>query len=295
MSGTPRSHHPDLAPETGYLVLDRDDEPANGFGPPDWRDEPEALITDVLALHQVPPALAERIVVAISEAQDRPVGNPVADLAGGLAACLSFAAFAGLWGGGSVALVGPPGAGKTTLAAKLAARARRGRPILLNADGARAGAPAQLAEYAEVLGIGVESAETAEALARSLRGRSHRIILDTGGINPFDGQALADLKRLLAAARAEPILVLPADLGPQQGDALAKAFRALPIHRLVATRLDTVRRLGGLLAAVEAGGCDIAGASVTPHFAFGLRPLTPTVLARRLLSAALDARRWQIG
>jgi flagellar biosynthesis protein FlhF len=276
-----------------YLALVDETDAAYGFPAPDWLDEPERLIAEVLALHQVPAPLAERILTAIEEAENRPIGNPVADLAGGLAACLSFAAFAGLWrSGGSVALIGPPGAGKTTLAAKLAARARRGRPILLNADTTRAGTLAQLSEYAEILGARLEQVGEVEALAHSLRGRAHRIIIDTPGINPSDDGAIAQLERLIGAARAEPILVLPADLGAVEAAAMAASFRRLPIRRFVATRLDMVRRLGGILAAAEAGGYDIVGASVTPHFAYGLRPLTPTVLARRLLSAALDDRRW---
>jgi flagellar biosynthesis protein FlhF len=59
------------------------------------------------------------------------------------------------------------------------------------------------------------------------------------------------------------------------------------------TRLDIVRRLGGLLAAAASGGYAIVGGSITPHFTYGLRPLTPRVLARRLLSAALDDKRWR--
>jgi len=34
---------------------------------------------------------------------------------------------------------------------------------------------------------------------------------------------------------------------------------------------------------------------VTPHFAYGLRPLTPVVLARRLISAARAPQRWTTG
>src|SRR5258708_7973836 len=103
----------------------------------------ELLIADVRALHRVPAALAERLMTAIHLAQNRaviskPEGDPLRDLGGGLAACLSFSSFAGLWRGGALALVGPPGVGKTTLAGKLAAPARRSRPILLNTDAARA-------------------------------------------------------------------------------------------------------------------------------------------------------------
>jgi flagellar biosynthesis protein FlhF len=85
---------------------------------------------------------------------------------------------------------------------------------------------------------------------------------------------------------------LPANVEPDEAVEIVGAFRALPIRRLLATRLDIVRRLGGLIAAASCGGYDLVGGSVTPHFTYGLRPLTPMVLARRLLRAALDDQRW---
>ncbi len=193
-----------------------------------------------------------------------------------------------------MALVGPPGAGKTTVAAKLAARAKRGQPMLINTDTERTGALAQLAEYANVLGVGLASADDADAIARTMRGGSRRIIIDTSGVNPFDDGAMHRLAGIVGAARAEPILVLPANIEREEAVAVVGAFRALPIRRLVVTRLDSVRRLGGTLCAAEAGGYDLIGGSVTPHFAYGLRPLTADVLARRLLSSALDGKRWRV-
>src|SRR5579883_2275330 len=146
---------------------------------------------------------------AVRDAADRPVADPIGALACGLSKCLSFAPMSALFGRGSVALVGPPGAGKTTLAAKLAAAPQRGRPVILNADGARSGAHEQLAEYAEVLGARLESIGDAAANAQRMRGRRGRLIIDTSGVNPFARQAMQDVAALVAAARAEPILVLP--------------------------------------------------------------------------------------
>jgi flagellar biosynthesis protein FlhF len=147
--------------------------------------------------------------------------------------------------------------------------------------------------FRRALGIALGSAGEAETLAASPPGKRRRIIIDTSGINPFDRHAVDALAALVRSARAEPVLVLPANVEPDEATEIAGALRALPIRRLLVTRLDIVRRLGGLLAAAASGGYAIVGGSITPHFTYGLRPLTPRVLARRLLSAALDDKRWR--
>jgi flagellar biosynthesis protein FlhF len=285
--------------EASFAAIDDSDSDAGG--PRAWPTTPGLLIDDVLAFHRVPAALAERLLIAAAAERTRaaavsaetPADDPLRDLAAALADCLSFSSFGGLWHGGSLALVGPPGVGKTTLAGKLAARARGSRPILVNTDMARVGVTAQLVEYSGVLGITLATEGEAEALARSLRGRRRRVIIDTSGINPFDRAAVDQLAGLVRSARAEPVLVLPANVQPDEAVEIVHAFRALPIRRLLATRLDIVRRLGGLLTAASAGNYAIVGGSVTPHFTYGLCPLTPNVLARRLLGAALDDRHWR--
>jgi flagellar biosynthesis protein FlhF len=76
---------------------------------------------------------------------------------------------------------------------------------------------------------------------------------------------------------------------------MARAAAAHGARSLIVTRLDLVRRIGAALAAAEAGRLALVAASVTPHFAFGLRELTPDVLARRLLQGALHEERWRPG
>jgi len=89
-----------------------------------------------------------------------------------------------------------------------------------------------------------------------------------------------------------PLLVLPADIGPDEAVATALRYVTIGAHRLIVTRLDIARRLGGMLAGAHAAGLAFAGAATSPHFAYGLRPLTAPVLARRLVAAALDGRRF---
>jgi flagellar biosynthesis protein FlhF len=57
------------------------------------------------------------------------------------------------------------------------------------------------------------------------------------------------------------------------------------------TRCDFVRRLGGILAAADAGRLALRAAGTTPHFAYGLSPLTPGAMARQLIDGALQERR----
>jgi hypothetical protein len=125
---------------------------SDGGGPLAWPKEPGALIDDVLLFHRVPAALAERLLTVAAAAGAKEISDdPLRDLDAALTKCLSFSSFPALWRGGSLALVGPPGIGKTTLAGKIASRARLSRPMLVNTDAARVGVPAQLAEYSGVL------------------------------------------------------------------------------------------------------------------------------------------------
>src|SRR5207253_3908646 len=89
--------------------------------------------------------------------------------------------------------VGPPGAGKTTTIAKIAAqeRARQGQRLgLVAADGFRIGAVEQLRMYAEILGSPFRIARTGADLERALKRRTP-VLVDTAGRSPSDDAARA--------------------------------------------------------------------------------------------------------
>jgi flagellar biosynthesis protein FlhF len=184
-------------------------------------------------------------------------------------------------------LVGPPGAGKTLTCAKLAARATMAghMPLVVTADGTRAGAVEQLAAFTRLLRLTLAVAAQPEVLAKSLQRREpgQPAFLDGFGCDPFDAEQAARLHRLIEAAGATPVLVLPAGLDAEEAEELARAFHLLGARHLIATRLDVARRLGGILAAASVG-LALTEAGVGPQVARGLQPLTPDWLAARLVA-----------
>jgi flagellar biosynthesis protein FlhF len=243
---------------------------------------PDALdkLTDALAHHGVPAGLAERILAVAARAQ-MTTADVAVSLAEGLARCFYFAPLALPDAGARpVMLVGAPGAGKTAAAAKLARRAATaGRRVTLIALG-HAGS---LADAARRIGAELMLADSASELRAALAQAEGAAVIDSAGVNPYDRAAMDELGRAIAAADAEPVLAVPAGGDPGECADVAAAFAGLGVRRMVATRLDVARRLGGILAAAEAGGFALGGFAASPAVLDALEPFAALGLARRLL------------
>jgi flagellar biosynthesis protein FlhF len=182
-------------------------------------------------------------------------------------------------------LIGPPAAGKTTMMAKLAARIRAPVASVFTTDADRPGGLEQLAEPLSVLGIeatplGLDGVARPDCPGPALHGP---VLIDTGGTDADQG--FAPLGLLARALAVEPVLVLPATIDPAEAGQFAQAALAIGATKLLVARLDLARRVGGPLAAARSG-LALIGSSVTPHFAFGLKPTGPTILARHLVALA---------
>ncbi len=189
-------------------------------------------------------------------------------------------------------LVGPPGGGKTIATAKLAAGrtiadgGRAGGVAVFTTDVRRAGGAEQLQALTRILGAGLVTTETPDRLAATLKSRRPGCltVIDTPGINPFDGGDMAYLSRFIDAAAAEPVLVLAAGGDAQETADMAHAFAELGVRRLIVARLDVSRRVGGMLAAAHAGHLSFAGVGISPRVSDSVNPLQAPALARLILA-----------
>ena len=146
--------------------------------------------------------------------------------------------------------IGPPGAGKTTTIAKLAAQARARRSVrlgLVAADGFRVGAVEQLRLYADIIGAPFTVARSAPELARAVEGVRRPLLVDTAGRSPRDAGCAEMLAVLAGRAGVRRHLVLPATTPPDQARRVLDRFRPALPDRLVLTRLDEVETLAPLV------------------------------------------------
>ncbi|MGG5817572.1 GTP-binding protein [Falsiroseomonas sp. HW251] len=230
---------------------------------------PSVAMPAALRRHNVPAALATRLAGA--------------SLDQALSRVLRFAT---LPEDGAVLLGGPAGAGKTLSCAKLATRLvlANAPPLLVSADGRRAGAAEQLAAFARVLNLPLAVATTPVALGKALarRAAGQLALVDLPACDPFDAAAARRQAALAEAAGAASVLVLPAGLDAEEAAETARAFHLLGCRLLLPTRLDAARRLGGILAAAAEADLALTEAGIGADVAADLVRLTPAWLAARL-------------
>lgn len=241
-------------------------------------------IAEALSYHRFPPGLLDRLV---GTTVDLAPSGPVMSLAGALDSEFAFAPLPAANPPRPIMLIGPHGAGKSATTAKLCAHARLkgGMPRLITMDIEKSGGLAQATAFAGALGLKLEQAGDNEALAAQMNNGagSQLTIIDTAGANPFDNADLSRVSSAAEAAGAGLVLVLPAGGDAMESAEIAIAFAEIGTDRVVGTRLDIARRLGGILSATQAGNLALMAVSTSPAIGDALLPVNPVSLARLLL------------
>lgn len=157
--------------------------------------------------------------------------------------------------GGVFALVGPTGVGKTTTAAKLAARfaLKHGADqlALITTDAYRIGAQDQLRIYGKILGIPVQTIHDQASLSSALEylGRKKLVLIDTAGLGQRD-ERVAEQFAMLRGTRAKRLLVLNSTIQAETLEEVVCAYAERGFNGCVITKIDEAVRLGAVLDVV---------------------------------------------
>jgi flagellar biosynthesis protein FlhF len=200
--------------------------------------------------------------------------------------------------GGTYALVGPTGVGKTTTIAKLAARCvvkyGAGSLGLITTDSYRIGAFDQLAIYGKILGVKVHSAQSYSELQSTLatlRGK-RLILIDTTGMGQRDTR-LAEQINLLDMPEIQRVLLLNAGVQAETLDDVARAYQgraagARPLTGVIFSKIDEAAKLGPVLDTAMRHSLDVFYVACGQRVPEDLHPAKAPALIHRALKAAAD-------
>jgi flagellar biosynthesis protein FlhF len=152
-----------------------------------------------------------------------------------------------------VALVGPPGCGKTTTLVKLAVNyglAARRPVLLLSIDTYRVAAAEQLRSYSAILGVGFQVVETVAALAQAIeenRGKE-LIFLDTPGLGPAEMASYSDLAQFLSTRKdIDTQLAVSCSMKSADLSRVVDGFEVFRPQRIIFTKMDETGSFGPIL------------------------------------------------
>jgi flagellar biosynthesis protein FlhF len=198
-----------------------------------------------------------------------------------------------------VGLVGPAGVGKTTTAAKLAARARMANKAvaLVSCDGFRVGAIDQLGRYAELMGASFHSASSQEDLVDVLsREKADVVVVDTSGrpVAPTATEAVLGAPEIRReAARIfdaiEVLLCVPASLRAADAARVNQQFAVVQPTALAVTKLDETDAPAGIAHAAFATRLPITTTCSGQRVPEDIAPATDDALAEQLFPESSEA------
>jgi flagellar biosynthesis protein FlhF len=197
-----------------------------------------------------------------------------------------------------VALVGPPGAGKTSTLVKLAVTRglAAGRPVrLLSVDHYRIAAAEQLRTYAAILGVPFTLAETTAALAQAMDAAPPEtlLLIDTPGFTAASlEESGQDLVAFLRERRdIDTHLVLTASMRQADLQRTIDLFQAFQPAKLLFTRLDETNATGSMFCEAARTGKPLSFFSTGQAIPEDMEPATKARIVALLVRELPQALR----
>ncbi len=198
-----------------------------------------------------------------------------------------------------ILLLGLQGAGKTTAAAKLAARlAKEGRkPLLAACDLVRPAAIQQLQVLGEKIGVPVHAEDTKDAVKvakdavkvakdavrEAKKGGYDTLIVDTAGRLQIDQDMMAEIAEVKKAVNPDEVLLVADAMTGQNAVDIAKTFdEALQLTGVILTKFDSDARGGAALSLKSITGKPILFIG-TGEKTEDFEPFHPERIASRIL------------
>jgi flagellar biosynthesis protein FlhF len=193
-------------------------------------------------------------------------------------------------------VAGPPGAGKTTTVAKLAARAMldgAGAVFFADADVDGIGSFERTEVYCRHLGVQAARIREAEDLRCALRhaGKHGTVLVDTAGIGASDEERAAELGELRRQIPDAGLAVLvPAGLHHDEARRVLGRFAGLAPTHVGFSKIDDGERVGELVTALATETTPLSFFTSGHRVPEDLEPATPQRLAKLLVRATTGAR-----
>jgi flagellar biosynthesis protein FlhF len=243
----------------------------------------ESVVAKLMA-SGVEPAMAQAAAASLSSADCRLASADV--LHGALMAAISACAGGELPDARVEVFVGPPGVGKTTTIAKIAAHDRLAGRVpraVIAADSSRVGAVEHLRAYADIIGSPFRIARDGAELTHALKAARRPVLVDTAGRLPSDPSLAGLLEALRARRDVVTHLVLPADTSAASACRILDRYADATPNRIVITKADEAESAAPLMGVICERKLTVSYVASGPHVPRDLTRATAAALAAVML------------